>query len=219
MVIVEDLFGGEKVRPPSKLHPLVKGLKEKIRVYTSKKCQLLVEVPLFCGETGPLTSSHYLSPYYSAEPVIYTNVNLEHLSANLQVEKVKGTLIINESHEILQQMIQEVVFFMISTKDRFQSNSTPNAMPLAYALKGTSMNNNQALLMIEMVKKKLYESQIPVLCYCFDAQWRNCVMQDSAGNPLTHLQINSHIWGCVSKMSVECILHDMTSGWKTETRR
>ena len=45
MVIVEDLFGGEKVRPPSKLHPLVKGLKEKIRVYTSKKCQLLVEVP------------------------------------------------------------------------------------------------------------------------------------------------------------------------------
>ena len=36
-------------------------------------------------------------------------------------------------------------------------------------------------------------------------------MQDSAGNPLTCLQINSHIWGHVSKMSVERILQDMTS--------
>ena len=97
MLIVEDLFGGEKVRPPSKLHPLVKGLKEKIRVYTFKKCQLLVEVPSFCGETGPLTSSHYLSPYYLAEPVMYQNVNFKQLSAGLQVKKVKGTLIINES--------------------------------------------------------------------------------------------------------------------------
>ena len=103
------------------------------------------------------------------------------------------------------------MFFMIAMKDHFQSNSTLNAMPLAYALKGTSMNNNQAQLMIEMVKKKLYECQIPVLCYCFDGQWRNCVMQHSAGNPLTHLQINSCIWGHVSKMSVEQILHDMTS--------
>ena len=72
---------------------------------------------------------------------------------------------------------------MISTKDHFQNDSTPNAMPLAYALQGTSMNNQQARSMIEMVKKKLYECQIPVLCYCFDGQWRNCVMQDSAGNP------------------------------------
>ena len=103
------------------------------------------------------------------------------------------------------------MFFMISMKDHFQSDSTPNAMPLTSALKGTSMNNNQALLMIKMVKKKLYESQIPVLCYCFDGQWRNCVMQDNAGNPLTHLQINSCIWDHVSKMSVEHILHDMTS--------
>ena len=47
MLIVEDLFGGDKVRPPNKLHPLIKGLKEKISVYTSKKCQLLVEVPSF----------------------------------------------------------------------------------------------------------------------------------------------------------------------------
>ena len=47
MLIVEDLFGGDKVRPPNKLHPLIKGLKEKISIYTSKKCQLLVEVPSF----------------------------------------------------------------------------------------------------------------------------------------------------------------------------
>ena len=99
MLIVEDLFGGEKVRPPSKLHPLVKGLKEKIRVYTSKK--LLVEVPSFHRETGPFTSSHYLSPYYLAEPVTYQNVNFKQLSADLQVKKVKGTLIINKSHKIL----------------------------------------------------------------------------------------------------------------------
>ena len=97
MLIVEDLFGGDKVRPPNKLHPLIKGLKEKISVYTSKKCQLLVEVPLFQGETGPLTSSHYLSPSYPAEPVRYQNVNFEQLSADLQVEKVEGTLIINKS--------------------------------------------------------------------------------------------------------------------------
>ena len=184
MLIVEDLFKGEKVRPPCKLHPLVKVLKEKIRVYTSKRCQLLIEVPLFWGETGPLTSSHYLSPYYPAEPVLYQNVNFKQLSEDLQVKKVKGTLIINESHEILWQIVWEAVFFMIAMKDHFQSDSTPNAMPLAYALKGTSVNNDQAWLMIKMVKK-LYECQIPVLCYSFNGQWRNCVMQE--GNLLTHL--------------------------------
>ena len=52
------------------------------------------------------------------------------------------------NHDILQQMVQEVVFFMISMKYHFQNDSNPNAMPLAYALKGTSMNNQQAWSMI-----------------------------------------------------------------------
>ena len=77
-------------------------------------------------------------------------------------------------------MAREAVFFMIATKDRFQSGNTPNAMPLVYALKGTSMNTDQAWEMIEMVKQKLYDCNIPALCYCFDGQWRNCVMQDSS---------------------------------------
>ena len=47
MIIVKDLYGGDKVRTPTKLHPLVKCLKEKIKQYTCNQCKLLVEVPSF----------------------------------------------------------------------------------------------------------------------------------------------------------------------------
>ena len=130
-------------------------------------------------------------------------MNLEKFSEDLEVEQVEHHLIINKTHEILHQVAREAVFFMIATKDRLQSDNTLNAMPLAYALKGSLMNTEQAWQMIEMVKQKLYKNNIPVLCYCFDGQWRNCVMQDSCGNPLTWLQINACIWGHVSKMSLE----------------
>ena len=49
-MVVENLYGGEKVRSPSCLHPLIKELKKDIQTFCSMKCKLLLELPSFHGE-------------------------------------------------------------------------------------------------------------------------------------------------------------------------
>ena len=97
---------------------------------------------------------------------------------------------------------------MISTKDRFQHGNIPNAMPLAYALKGNSISTKEVRELVKIMKDKLAKNGIPVLCYCYDGQWKNLVCFNDDGEPLTRLQLNIKTW---SKMSIDHLFQDFST--------
>ena len=114
-------------------------------------------------------------------------------------------------YTVLCRLAKEVLVFMISTKDRFQHGNIPNAMPLAYALKGNSMSTKEVHDLVKITKDKLAENGIPVLCYCYDGQWKNLVCFNDDDEPLTRLQLNIKTWSKISKMSIDCLFQDFST--------
>ena len=76
MVIVENLYGGEKVRSPSHLHPLIKELKKDIQTFSSMKCKLLLELPSFHGEIVVPSPPGLHSMYHSAPTVETSEIDI-----------------------------------------------------------------------------------------------------------------------------------------------
>ena len=77
MVVVENLYGGEKVRSPSHLHPLIKELKKDIQTFCSVKCKLLLELPSFHGEIVVPSPPRLHSMYYLAPTVETSEIDID----------------------------------------------------------------------------------------------------------------------------------------------
>ena len=93
---------------------------------------------------GPAMMSHLISPYYICPPVPNDGPwDLEKVYEQIQTDAAECKLIVNESHETLHRLAHEVLMFMMCDKDRLQDENLPNAMPLAYALKGNSITTQQ----------------------------------------------------------------------------
>ena len=143
MVIVEDVYGGEKVRSPSCLHPLVKELKKEIQTSCSTHCKLLIELPSFHGQIIAPSAPAVHSMYYSVPTLETSEINVDSILEKLLTAGLECKLLFHEIHKVLHRLAKEVLVFMISTKDRFQHGNIPNPMPLAYALKGNSISMNE----------------------------------------------------------------------------
>ena len=211
MVNVEDIYGGEKVRSPSHLHPLIKELKKAIQTFCSTHCKLLIELPSFCGQIIAPSAPGLHLMYYSAPTLETSEINVESICEKLLTAGVECKLLFHEIHKVLHRLAKEVLVFMISTKDRFQHGNIPNAMPLAYALKGNSISTKEVWDLVKIMKDKLAENGIPVLVYCYNGQWKNLVCFNDDGEPLTRLQLNIKTWSKISKMSIDQLFQDFST--------
>ena len=208
--VTEDLYGGDKIISPTKLHPIIPDLRKELSAFAAQQTKFMLEVPSFWGEVGPLVTSSFLSPYYVVPPVTEESPDLQEISHKLEIDQVECNLIIKESHQILHHLAKQAVMFMICNKDRMYDVNIPNALPLAYTMTGNSVTNEQARKLINKVKNTLADNDIPVLCYCYDGQWKNLFVEDDCGSPLTLLQIHLRTWSKVSKMSFNRLLHDIS---------
>ena len=76
---------------------------------------------------------------------------------------------------------------MLTNKDRIQSEVTPYAFPIAYAMKGPSMSNEDLRHMVCIVCQELKKWSIPVLCEVYNGQWHNYITTDTEGKNLMKL--------------------------------
>ena len=95
--VLEDLFGGEKIISPTKLHPIISELQKELSSFATKQTKFLLEVPSFRGEVGPLVDSSFLSPYYVAPPFSKEPSDMQDILQKLEVDQVECDLIIKES--------------------------------------------------------------------------------------------------------------------------
>ena len=94
----------------------------------------------------------------------------------------------------------ELLMFIISTKDRLQDDNIPNSLPLVYALKGKNMSNVDLKFLINKVRDTLKEKNIPVFFINYDGQWLNYMMLSESGESLTKIRLTHQIWGKFKKM-------------------
>ena len=113
-------------------------------------------------------------------------------------------------HDVLRMQANELLMFIISTKDRLQDPNIPNSLPLAYALKGKNMSNLDLRHLINKVRDTLKERNIPLLVENYNGQWLNCMMLSESGEPLTKIRLANQIWGKFKKLGKRRLIEEIT---------
>ena len=212
--LCEEKYGPENIRIPTRLHPDSKILRPQLKEFAETHSKLLCEVPSFRGELQIQIPSTFVSPYANAIPFqVFTPV-LRRLQKMTTVSCEEASLLFNRIHDILRIPATEVLVFMLNDKDRVQLEDMPNSSPLAYAMKGKSINNADLRYLIERTQNKMCEEGISILAECYDGQWQQTVMTTINGKPLTKLRVASQTWGKVSRFGKERVINDITSSCK-----
>ena len=123
---------------------------------------------------------------------------------NLQLS-VDAKCAFKQCHEVLRDPGRELLVSMLTDKDQKQENNVPYSYPVAYALKGASMTNSHLKYLVDTVRDKLLQRNIPILCEAYDGQWHKFITQYAVGNSLTLLHGRDN-WNKYSSMSKDkCI--------------
>ena len=129
-------------------------------------------------------------------------------NSNLYVE---AQCAFKECHQVLRELVKELLVFMLTDKDRKHDKNIPYSYPVAYAMKGNSMSNKNLRHLVNQVRTKLMEHEIPVLCEVYDGQWhKHIVKSDSESRRLTKLY-GREIWNKYSSYSKDKCLEELNS--------
>ena len=93
--------------------------------------------------------------------------------------------LIRKSHQLERRKATELLLFVATDTDRMFCKDKPTSIPVAFALKGRSICTITAQKLINQVRDKMKEQQIPILCECMDGQWAGIVFRDEETRPLT----------------------------------
>ena len=72
-----------------------------------------------------------------------------------------------------------------TVSNRKQQKNIPYSYPVAYALKGSCMNNSHLQYMVSKVRTELRKRNIPVLCETYDGQWHKHITENKLSMRLT----------------------------------
>ena len=115
------------------------------------------------------------------------------------------------AHTSLRSQASEIVVFMATNKNRIQTDSIPYSFPVAYAMKGSSMSNDDLRFMVKHLHEEFRKCSIPILTEVYDGQWHQHITTDSDGNCLTKLSWH-HRWQEVSTYSKQKCISKMVEG-------
>ena len=209
--VLLDLYSADKPKIPTRLHPAVKQLRIDINNSKDTHTSFLCEIPTVTGEFGSVTiPADFSSPYAPApgrNNILKTNEMIT--EENLQLS-VDAKCAFKQCHQVLRDPGRELLVFMLTDKDRKQSHNVPYSYPVAYALKGASMTNSHLKYLVDIVRNRLHEMQIPVLCEAYDGQWHKFITEGTESNPLTNLHGREN-WNRFSSMSKEKCIENIAS--------
>ena len=209
--LVVEFYSPDKPNVPTCLHPSIKQLK--LQISNSKKTHtsFMCEVPTITGEFGALTiPSNFTSPYAPAPArcqILKTN---ERITQENYLVHADAKSAFTQCHEVLRDLGRELLVFMLTDKDRKQTNNIPYSYPVTYALKGTSMTNKHLEYLVKKVRNELLQRKILVMCEVYDGQWHKFITEDRKGNRLMKLHGRDN-WNRVSNLSKDKCLEEINA--------
>ena len=110
--------------------------------------------------------------------------------------------LLEKASELCRTKAVELLIYMICDTDRMKTEDTSvYTHPVAYALKGNSLSAERMCRMINTLRNKLKEHNIPVLCESSDVQWAPLVFYGEDKFPLTLLHLQKLSWSSTTALS------------------
>ena len=232
--LVVELFGSTRPTKQTKVPQYKQPLLQKLESYINNNSRLLVEVPSCFGMQSGLNESMANGPYYIPPQKQFTLATAQSIANEIKVLCANTLGMLQEGFQLLRCKATEVLAFIISDIDRQFSPSLPPHMPIAYALKGSSLSIETLRELLTKVRVACQERSTKILCECFDGQWAMMVFKSQTGEPLTRIQLMKKLWNNVrkekksellkiieSRCTITCVGHDflqkctLTSGQET----
>ena len=170
--------------------------------------EFICEVPKIKSiEVGSLNKCTILGPFRSVytckspKRQFYTYVEDLHCTLN------ECSKYLNDTHQLQRHRACEILAFILTDTDRFYKSHTPANNPIAYALKGPSINMDTMRLMIEKVRDKCKEENVNILTEVTDGQFRKIVCRMIDNKPLTWLGWQTDLWNESMKRNKEDLMH------------
>ena len=209
MSLAEKKYSIAKPVVLTRLHEESKSIRPEMMKFIKTHSRLVCKVPSLRGEMEINLPEFYISPYSTTSMFLNNKHDFLHMFAMSCLIADEAELLLQKIHDVLRLQATELLVFMISDNDRLQDSSTPNSMPLAYALKGRCLSNSELRYLINKVRNKLHERKIKVPCEIYDGQWQYTVMHDEAGNPLNRLRVCTSTWSRINKLSKSRIVDEL----------
>ncbi|XP_066266599.1 uncharacterized protein [Branchiostoma lanceolatum] len=192
-------YGGSKPVKPTHLTPESKSLKQMLKE-KAETVEFLGEFPSVTAVREP-----HLSSTVTSGSVRVNTLALEELSTLLMsVERL-----INEHYQLNRKKASEVVVQIVGNLDREWSMEQTHGFPTNYFLKGYSLTSEVMRSIVEENHQKCHDIGIHIPCRSFDGQWRQLLVRDKNGNPLTLLQLQKDIWKEVCGQKKRAIVEDL----------
>ena len=108
---------------------------------------------------------------------------------------------VEDAYRLCRLKASEVLVWILSDVNRMWKAEIPHAIPVAYAMKGYSLDNDVMRNMCETVMQALHDKEISVVCSTFDGQWNKLASRDQEGRPLTLIQLQRDVATIATKRS------------------
>ena len=154
-------------------------IKRDLDRYIEKNVRLICELPSVTAYESENTINYRIKNPYKKTSHHTVGTPDKVLIANDIVEACeKAKDITKQSFELSRKKATEILTFILSDSDREKSKCGVDHIPIAYALKGPSLNVKTMHKMIEDVRNKCKENNINILCDVSDGQWYKIVTKD-----------------------------------------
>ena len=179
---LNDVLGGENVKRPTRTRTNVLELKQRIKEYTETSVEFIAEFP-----------SVYASNTADTKPMTEESLQVVTLENISRVSRWLSKWLTN-SYELSRKMATEILVFMINDTDRSFKLEISNAHPIAYAMKGPSMNVDTFRKMTDTLITECEKNGLAIVAISTDGQWHNYGVRDKDGHPLTLIQLQKDVW-------------------------
>ena len=180
-----EFFDMHNAAIPTQLHPQTQDLCKLMKDFVHDNSLIAVEVPtLECVDTK--AKEHVGLPhtefYRYREEYPHLHVNVDEVRQQVLNCCKSSMCAIMEAHDLERRKATEVPLFLLMDTDRTYNKEKPNAVPVAYGLKGCSLNCETARRMVTDIRNFLHCQNINVLVEAYDSQWSRLVFRDSNDN-------------------------------------
>ena len=114
--------------------------------------------------------------------------------------------ILDESYEMQRRKVTEILMFVLNDTDRMYSPNNCNALPIAYCMKGYSLDVKTMHKLVDIICDHLKRENIDILSKSMDGQWINLITKGHNTQLLTKLQLVKNVWNKLGRITKDNLL-------------
>ena len=188
---LKKLYDTHRPKHPKTINENKKKYEEALEKYISENSRIIGEVPKKHGKIAQLKIGEKFSAYSKQ---LEKNRKIHSISIEEDFTETCFNLaeIIEEGINFMRVEASEILAFVATDSDRICKPDLPPHIPIAYGLRGASLNMKTMRNMVNDIRNELKRKDASVLCEVFDGQFHSLIVKSEIGEPLTRMQHSIH---------------------------